>query len=76
MVLYTYNPSTWEAESGGFENSLGYIARPCLRQNLGRGGGGREGKEEEEEERRRRRRRKRRRKRNERLLPSFQNQAG
>jgi cytochrome c oxidase assembly factor CtaG len=34
MVLYTYNPSIQEAETGGsgVQGQLGYIARPCLKK--------------------------------------------
>jgi hypothetical protein len=34
MVVHTYNPSTWRLEQEDWElkDSLGYIARPCLRK--------------------------------------------
>jgi hypothetical protein len=33
ILMHTCHPSTGEAEAGGseFESSLGYIARPCLK---------------------------------------------
>jgi hypothetical protein len=37
MVVYAFNPSTWEAEAGGFlslqsefQDSQGYTEKPCL----------------------------------------------
>lgn len=33
MVVFTFNPSTWEAEAGRlskFKNSQGYTEKPCL----------------------------------------------
>jgi hypothetical protein len=35
MVAHVYNPSTQEGEAGisEFKTSLGYIAKPCLKQN-------------------------------------------
>jgi hypothetical protein len=44
MVAHAFNPSTWEAEAGGFlsarpawstnefQDSQGYTERPCLKQ--------------------------------------------
>jgi hypothetical protein len=29
-VAHTFNPSTWEAEAGEFQDSQGYTEKPCL----------------------------------------------
>lgn len=49
MVPHASHNRTQQAEAGGFEASLGYITKPCLRKGRkrrreGRGGMGREGK--------------------------------
>jgi hypothetical protein len=32
VVVHACNPSTWEAEAGGFEASFDYIAKLCPKQ--------------------------------------------
>jgi hypothetical protein len=46
MVAHAFNPSTWEAEAGGFlslqsefQNSQGYTDKPCLEKPRGEGEG-------------------------------------
>lgn len=54
MVVYTFNPRTWEAEAGGFQVYPCYILRHCQEMKEGKNkGSGRKGREPKQEKKER-----------------------